>query len=227
MCRAENEQGRGTRHSRQKLRVRLEPGVAHRGFIGILHQGWFALHQQFGRGAGGAQVLVVCDIFPEVAEIVARKRCSIRPLMPLAKLQRIYPVFLDVHAFQYVGCHLQIPVIANQPRVAVHHQHAHIARASYQHIQRPTMLTSLAGLAVHDDHQRVVRQALLDRRQLFRIHVFLEHRRLKQLGGCRGPKRRQAHQQRGGESQRANANQRRLQYILLGHVPSSEASTSA
>src|SRR6185369_10076441 len=100
--------------------------------------------------------------------------------MALAQLHGEHALVFHIDAFEQVGDDVEILVVADQPRVTVDHQHAHVPAAPDQHVQAAAVLAGLrAGGQFH--HQRILRQALDQRRQLARLDLFFEHRGLDVL----------------------------------------------
>ncbi len=163
---------RGARHARQKLRIGLGPAVAQREVVEHLEFRRLAVHQQIARRPGRGQLPVVGDVIPVVAEILRGERMPVRPAVPLAQLEREHASVLDLEALHDVGNDVELPVVADQPRVAVDHQQARVAAAPDQRVERAAVLAR--GLRV--DHQRRLRQPLLHRRQPPGLDVGREHR---------------------------------------------------
>jgi len=65
------------------------------------------------RQAGRRQHLVVGDIVPEIAEVVGRERCAVRPAMAGPQVDGEDPVVLDVDRFGDVGLQGQIALITD------------------------------------------------------------------------------------------------------------------
>ena len=80
-----DEQRRRLRQRRQEERVGLRPAVAHRELVGELDIGQLAVDEEVRRGAGRAQRLVVGDVLPPVAEVLAGERLAVGPRWPLRR----------------------------------------------------------------------------------------------------------------------------------------------
>ena len=81
-------------------------------------------------GPTGYQRLVVGDVLPPVAEVLAGERLAVRPLVPLAQMQGEDPAVLDLDVLQDVRHQLEILVVADQPRIAVDHHQAGVPAAA-------------------------------------------------------------------------------------------------
>src|SRR6185503_13355693 len=159
------------RQARQELRVRLVPRVAHHGVGKHFELRLLAVDQQVRGRAGGRQLLVVRHILPVVAEALGGERMAVGPAVPLAQLEREDAAFLHLEALEQVGHQVQVAVVADQARVAVDHQQARIAAAADEAVQRAAVLSGV----FYVDHQRRLRQALLERRQLSGGDLEPEH----------------------------------------------------
>ena len=117
-----DEQRAGTGQRRQEVGVRRGPAVADRERVDDLHLRQLAVDHQLPGRPERAELLVVGDVLPKVTEILGRERRAVRPAMALAQPQREDPAVLDLDRAQDVGHELQLAVVADQARIAVHHQ---------------------------------------------------------------------------------------------------------
>ncbi len=176
--RPEDEQRRGARHARQEMRVGLRPAVAHQGLAQDLELRRLAVDQEVARRTRGAELLVVGDVLPVVAEVFRGERMAVGPAVALAQLHREDAPLLHVHRLEQIRHDVQVPVVADKARIAVDGEQARVAAAPGERVERAAIVSD-AGTAFAERHdQRLLRQALVDRRQLARLHLVDQHRRL-------------------------------------------------
>ena len=104
-----DEQRRRLRERRQEERVRLRPAVAHGQGIGELDQRPLAVDEQVRRRPGRAQRLVVGDVLPPVAEVLAGERLAVGPAVARAQMEGEAPPVLDLDVFEDVRHQLELP----------------------------------------------------------------------------------------------------------------------
>ena len=129
--------------------------------------------------------------------------------MPLAQVQGVDAVVLNVAGRQHIGPQVQLVVIAHQAGVAVDRDQPHIALPAHDHPHRAAITPGLAPHRGKVDHPGVLRQTLGHRRQGTRGDIGLEQRGFRrprptrQRHRCQQPKGHAARDH--GRNSRASA----------------------
>ena len=120
---------------RQEAGIGPRPRVANGDGIQDVHGRRLAVDQQeLGRPAG-AEVPVVGDVFPVVAEILRGEGLSVRPAVPLAQGEGEASA-VDRDRQEQVGLQIEVGVVADEARVAVDGEVADIPRLRDQRADR-------------------------------------------------------------------------------------------
>ena len=85
--------------------------------------------------------------------------CAVRPLVPLAQVQREDAAVLDLDVLQDVRHQLEVLVVADQPGIAVDDHQPGVARPRDQHVQAAAGLADGLAGAVEVDDQRLIAAA--------------------------------------------------------------------
>ena len=121
--------------------------------VRILHLGQLAVGNELDLRAGRAQALALRHVLPEEAEVLGREGMAVRPFVALAQAEREDAALLHVDRRQDVRDQLQRLRVADEPRIAVDVEQAHIAGAADQH---PQLAAGLADLRHALDHPRLL-----------------------------------------------------------------------
>ena len=147
------------------------PAIAYRVLIGILDLRWLSVDEQGPRRAALGKLWVVGDIFPEISKILAGKGVSVRPLVPLAQVQRENPVVGNLVTLQDIRLQFKIRRITDQARIAIDDHLPNILLLTHQQAQLAALL-SWCHIAAEAHQFGFLRNSLLDRRQLAGLHFF-------------------------------------------------------
>ena len=123
-------------------------------------------------------MIILCNILEPITEVFGGKRLSVRPFVSAAQMKREDSAILDIHRCQDVGYERQRRGVADQPRIPVNHHHAGVLWPTHQH---PQLAAGIAD-CLRIRNFRIARQPFFDLGQLSAGYVFLEKRRLMQLG---------------------------------------------
>ena len=124
--------------------VRFVPGIAKRVRVENLESRRTALHPQHARGTEGRKGFVAGDVLPEIAEILRAHAVPVRPAHPPPKVQREAAPLLDLVAFEEIRDQLEVPVVGDEARVAIHHEHAHVLLPAHEHSELPAVAPDFA-----------------------------------------------------------------------------------
>ena len=166
----------------QEEGIGLVPRVPDRVLVEHLEAGRKPLHPQRARRAEGGEGLVAGDVLPEVAEVLRAHPVTVRPAQSRTQAQGEDTPFLDLVAFEQVRNQRKVPVVGDEARVAIYHQHAHVLLPSREHPELPAVPPDLPPVVAELDHARALRQALGDGGQRARPHRFTKPGRLNVLG---------------------------------------------
>jgi hypothetical protein len=119
MGRAIDERVARLGEGRQETRIRLVPRITYRPRVQNLDFRRLAADEHEFRRTGRAELLVVGDVLPKVAEVFGRERRAVRPAMSRPKREREHARLGDVHPLEEIGLQLQLLVVANEASVGV------------------------------------------------------------------------------------------------------------
>ena len=131
---------------RQEEGVGPRPGIAHGKLVDDLDRRQLLLDQEIARRPDRAELGIVGDVLPPVAEVLGRERRAVRPAMACPQMEGEALAVLDVDRSGEVRHQLERAVVADQPGVAVDHQQAGVAAAADQGLE---LAAGLAVPAIH------------------------------------------------------------------------------
>src|SRR6185436_10663402 len=100
-----------------------------------------------------------------------------------AQMESKHAPVLNVEALKYIRYDDEVTVVPDQPGITVDHHHAHVLRSAHQDAQITPVVARLQSSCFELNGERRLRQPVLDRRQLARLDLCLEDRRLD-IGLC-------------------------------------------
>ena len=185
MRRPEDEKRRGARHARQEMRVGLLPAIAHRDLVEHLELRGLAVDQHVARRTRGAQLAVIRYVLPVVAEVLGGEGMAVGPAMPLTQAQREDALFLHVERLEDVR-HQRAFERTQKVGERCLEQRLCAGHAPGERVERAAMAPGLRSRLAERHDERLLRQALFDRRQLAGTHRLRERRRLDVRPRCAG-----------------------------------------
>ena len=202
--------------------VGVVPGVSDRVFVEHLEVRGAPLHPQHVRGAEGREALVAGDVLPEVAEVLRAQRVPVRPPQPRAQAQGEDAPLLDLVGLEQIRNQPEVPVVGDQARVAVDHQHAHILLPAREHSELAAVTAEFPPVVAEIDDARPLRQALGDGRQHPCRHRVTKVGCLDVLGGGGSERERPEQRSRNTEDEAPHGRHQEREPCLStkrGHDP--------